>query len=257
MKIGRTATRREFVWSSAATLAALPLAMQAQTSPAPGRDRLRVVCVGAHPDDPESCCGGTLRKFSEAGHRVTVLYLTRGEAGIAGKSHAEAAAIRTEEARKACRVLGAEARFFGQVDGATVLDRAAVTAMERVMAELQPDVVLTHWPIDAHQDHQVASVLTVQARLRSARPYDVYFFEAFTGEQSRGFRPTDYVDITVVHAVKREAVFCHASQDPAGEFYHDGNGRQDLIDRFRGVESGVSAAEAFTRLATHGPGGLV
>ena len=45
-----------------------------------------MVCVGAHPDDPESGCGGTLARYAAAGHRVTVLYLTRGEAGIAGQS---------------------------------------------------------------------------------------------------------------------------------------------------------------------------
>ena len=55
---------------------------------------LRIVCVGAHPDDPESGCGGTLARYAAAGHRVTVIYLTRGEAGIPGKSHEEAASIR-------------------------------------------------------------------------------------------------------------------------------------------------------------------
>src|SRR5438067_11427259 len=68
---------------------------------------LRVVCVGAHPDDPESGCGGTLARYSEAGHKVSIVYLTRGERGIAGKSLEEAAAIRTAEAQAACRILGA------------------------------------------------------------------------------------------------------------------------------------------------------
>src|SRR2546426_10927972 len=47
---------------------------------------LSVVCVGAHPDDPESGCGGTLAMYAAQGHRVTVIYLTRGERGIPGKS---------------------------------------------------------------------------------------------------------------------------------------------------------------------------
>jgi LmbE family N-acetylglucosaminyl deacetylase len=123
--------------------------------------------------------------------------------------------------------------------------------------ELAPDLVFTHWPIDAHADHQVASLLTIQARLRAQRPFELYFFEAFTGEQSMGFRPTDYVDITAVHAAKRAAVFCHESQNPAGEFYSGGNGRQDVIDRFRGVECGVEAAEAFVRFAGRGARGVI
>jgi hypothetical protein len=62
---------------------------------------LNIVCVGAHPDDPESGCGATLAKFVAAGHAVTIIYLTRGEAGIAGKSKEDAAAIRSKEAIEA------------------------------------------------------------------------------------------------------------------------------------------------------------
>ena len=61
--------------------------------------------MGGHPDDPESGCGGTMALASGAGHSVTTLYLTRGEAGIEGKSHTEAAAIRTKEAEQACAIL--------------------------------------------------------------------------------------------------------------------------------------------------------
>ena len=68
---------------------------------------LRVVCVGGHPDDPESGCGGTLARYAALGHAVTVIYLTRGEAGIAGKSHDEAAGIRSAECSAACKILGA------------------------------------------------------------------------------------------------------------------------------------------------------
>src|SRR5262249_50907594 len=68
------------------------------------RSKLNVVCVGGHPDDPETGCGATLARYSARGHNVTIIYLTRGEAGIKGKTHEEAARIRTEEASKACRI---------------------------------------------------------------------------------------------------------------------------------------------------------
>ena len=54
--------------------------------------RLKIVCVGAHPDDAESGCGGTLARYSALGHTVTLIYLTRGESGIQDRSHEEAAA---------------------------------------------------------------------------------------------------------------------------------------------------------------------
>src|SRR5690242_17428642 len=69
--------------------------------------RLRVVVVGAHPDGPESSCGGTMSRYADLGHEVVAVYLTRGEAGIKGKTAEEAAAIRTSEAERACQILKA------------------------------------------------------------------------------------------------------------------------------------------------------
>src|SRR5258708_3193781 len=113
-------SRRRFITQAAVTLPGLLAAAAGRTEaeeppPAPTR-LLKVVCVGAHPDDPESGCGGTLARYTAAGHQVTAIYLTRGEAGIPGKSHDEAAAIRSGEAEAACKVLGAKPIFAGQVD---------------------------------------------------------------------------------------------------------------------------------------------
>src|SRR5215471_15174545 len=108
-----SATRRAFLLEAAVALPVMAAAEQGlaaakEAKPKPAEQRpLKVVCVGAHPDDPESGCGGTLARYATAGHKVTVIYLTRGEAGIQGKSHKEAAAIRTAEAEKACKILGA------------------------------------------------------------------------------------------------------------------------------------------------------
>src|SRR5262249_12076423 len=63
--------------------------------------KAKVIVAGAHPDDPESGCGGTAALYSDLGCEVVLLYLTRGEAGIPGKSGQEAAAIRTAECQKA------------------------------------------------------------------------------------------------------------------------------------------------------------
>src|SRR5205807_4033341 len=85
--------------------AGLPLAAWAERN---GK-RLRVVVAGGHPDDPETGAGGTIARYSLLHHEVVCLYLTRGEAGIEGKSHQESARIRTAEAQSACRILGARA----------------------------------------------------------------------------------------------------------------------------------------------------
>jgi LmbE family N-acetylglucosaminyl deacetylase len=60
--------------------------------------QLRIVIASAHPDDPETGCGGTVARYTDLGHKVIVLYLTRGERGISGKTYEEAGIIRTDEA---------------------------------------------------------------------------------------------------------------------------------------------------------------
>ncbi len=120
----RDLTRRGFVKNSALAVTTLPLA---STRPESAPAILKIVCVGAHPDDPESGCGGTLGRYAALGHAVTIIYLTRGERGIEGKSLDEAARIRTAECETACRIIGAKPVFFGQIDGATEVTRAHVT----------------------------------------------------------------------------------------------------------------------------------
>jgi LmbE family N-acetylglucosaminyl deacetylase len=205
---------------------------------------LKVVCVGGHPDDPESGCGGTLASYAAQGHRVTIVYLTRGERGIPGKSDAEAASIRTAEAEAACGIIGAKAVFAGQIDGSTEVTRERVTAMAALLEAEAPDVVFTHWPIDTHMDHEVASLLTIRAYVATQRRFPLYLFEVNTGSQTLGFAPAQYVDITKVREKKKSALFAHKSQN--GErIYRD---HHEVIEIWRGREARVTAAEAFVLL---------
>ncbi|MBR5856517.1 MAG: PIG-L family deacetylase, partial [Bacteroidales bacterium] len=72
----------------------------------------KVLVIGAHPDDPESVFGGTMMVFKAAGYDVVSVYMTKGEAGIPGKTHDEAAAIRKQEAIEACKVMGVRPVFM-------------------------------------------------------------------------------------------------------------------------------------------------
>lgn len=206
---------------------------------------LRVVCVGGHPDDPESGCGGTLARYAALGHAVTVIYLTRGEAGISGKPHDEAAAIRSAECSAACKILGAKPVFAGQVDGATTVDAKAAESFSRVLAAERPNVVFTQWPIDSHLDHQAASTLTFRAWLAAGRGFELYYYEVNLGSQTMGFHPTDYVDITAVREKKKAALFSHKSQN-GEEIYRR---HHEPMENLRGRETGTAAAEAFVHLA--------
>ena len=205
---------------------------------------MSVVCVGGHPDDPESGCGGTLARYSSAGHRVAIIYLTRGERGIAGKSLEEAAAIRTAEAQAACKILGAKPVFAGQIDGDTRVDKSEIARMQQLIAAEQADVVFTQWPIDTHPDHQAASVLTIRAYLSTKPAFPLYFFEVNSGYQTLNFNPDTYVDISPVRETKKSALFAHKSQDGAA-IYRE---HHEIMENFRGRELGGRAAEAFVAM---------
>ena len=240
----RKISRRNFVQNSFAGMGTLALPNIFQQSPQSPFKALRIVCVGGHPDDPESGCGGTLARMVDLGHSVTILYLTRGEAGIPGKSHDESAAIRSKEAEAACRILKAKPVFAGQIDGDTVVSSEWITKLQQLLEAESPDIVFTQWPVDTHKDHQAASLLTQQAYFRLKRAFSLYFYEVCNGEQTQIFRPTDYVDITATQARKKESVYCHVSQDPPG-IYNCGHA---AMEEFRGREIGVKAAEAFVKM---------
>jgi LmbE family N-acetylglucosaminyl deacetylase len=178
--------------------------------------------------------------YIERGHTVTLLYLNRGEGGIAGKSGKQAAAIRSAEAAKACELLKATPLFAGQVDGQAVVDKTHYDSFARIIEGERPDVLFTQWPIDGHPDHRATSMLCYEAWLRMGKSFALYYYEVSDGEDTLMFSPTEYVDITGAEPRKRAACYAHASQSP-DRFY----ALQEQVARFRGVESGVSQAEAF------------
>jgi len=235
-------TRRNFVKKSVALANVLPLV--AAESESGATQRLKIVCVGGHPDDPESGCGGTLIRYSDAGHAVTLLYLTRGERGISGKSLEQAAAIRTAECEAACKIIGAKRVFADQIDGAADFTRARVDELQKLLAAEVPDAVFTHWPIDTHMDHQVASLCAIRACMALPRRPHLFFFEVDSGSQTQGFTPNTYVDITAVLDRKKSALFAHVSQDAQGIWRQ----HHEIIAAWRGREAGVGAAEAFVHL---------
>lgn len=236
--------RREFLKNASFGLGALYLPGISKSQQKVKIQKKKIICVGGHPDDPESGCGGSLAKFAKEGHDVTIIYLTTGEAGIEGKSHNEAASIRKQEAVNACKILNAKPVFAGQIDGDTIVNNDWVKKMKDLISSENPDFVFTHWPLDSHKDHQVASLLTIQAWMQTKNKWQLYFFEVCAGEQTVTFHPTDYIDITQTQEQKRKAVYCHTSQDP-DSIYACGHA---AMEDFRGREAGVKAAEGFVRM---------
>jgi LmbE family N-acetylglucosaminyl deacetylase len=244
------AARRDFIRLSAMAIGGLtvaPIIGSAETSPgliaaeSANDKKLNIICLGAHPGDPEFGCGGTMARYSDAGHEVTFLYLTRGQASDPNKTYAEMAALRTKEAETACKILNATPKFAGQIDGNTVLDKDKNAEMTKMITELKPDIVFTQWPVDGHPDHQVTGLLALTAWVRSGRAFHLYFYEVNTGVETMAFTPTDYVDIASTHDRKKQAMFAHKTQDPTNTY----NNYFKPLEEFRGLEAGVKTAEAF------------
>ena len=219
----------------------LPLSMQAGEKWLQGYKK--VLVIGAHPDDPESMCAGTMLKLKAMGTEVVAVYLTSGEAGIVGKTHEQARTIRQAEARKACEVLGVRAVFLTQTDGNAEVNKERYAEMKALIEAEQPDMVITHWPIDSHRDHRVCSILVYDAWRMTGRGFDLYYSEVMTGMQTQNFTPTLWVDITDYRDKKIEAYLCHESQELEGAVkeYHD------TMERMRGMECQTKYAEAFVQ----------
>jgi LmbE family N-acetylglucosaminyl deacetylase len=203
-----------------------------------------VIVTGGHPGDPEYGCGGTVARYSDLGHEVTLVYLNRGEKGCAGKAPEDCGKVRSAEAQAACRILGAQPAFAQQVDGEASVNAASYRDFRALIEAAKPDILFTHWPIDNHRDHRAISMLAYDAWIQMGKGFAFYYYEVSDGEDTFMFAPTDYVDISGTETRKKAACYAHASQAP-DRFY----ALQSQVTRFRGVEFGVAQAEGFVRHA--------
>jgi bacillithiol biosynthesis deacetylase BshB1 len=180
---------------------------------------LDLLAVGAHPDDVEISCGGTVALAAAQGLAAGILDVTRGDLSTNGTPEERAA-----EAEDAARILGVRGRWnAGLPDGGVSADDPAhVAAVVAILRRLRPRVLLTHFPRDRHPDHVAASRLLDRAwYLAGLRRYapDVAPFrpEARFHFASRvGFTPTLVVDVTETWETKRRAILAHATQVSRG-----------------------------------------
>jgi len=219
---------------------------------------MRILAVGAHPDDLEILCGGTLARFAREGHEVVMCHATLGNRGSYVHTSEEIAAIRTREARAAAAVAGAEHATLGfsdsEINAADPEQRRAVVDLVR---DARPDLIVTHYPSDYMSDHNEISKLVFDVSFHATLPlfetgkphHDVvapiYYMDTLMGI---GFQPTEYVDVSAVIDTKVAMLEAHASQ-VTWLRDHDG---VDIVEqmrtttRFRGQQCGVDYAEGFT-----------
>jgi LmbE family N-acetylglucosaminyl deacetylase len=162
----------------------------------------RILAIGAHPDDLELGCGGTIAKLIDSGHEVHALVLTNGERG--GDS-----SRRPQEALRGGRFLGTTDLEVLGFDDACLADHQLelAQAIEERIRRINPDIIFTHSSNDQHQDHQSVH----QATLRAARQHPaILCYES--PSVTPDFRPSVFVDIDDYVDVKVAAVASHRDQ---------------------------------------------
>jgi LmbE family N-acetylglucosaminyl deacetylase len=222
---------------------------------------MNILAIGAHPDDIEASCGGTLAKYAKMGHKVFTATATNGNIGSATIPMDEIAAIRKEEARRAAAHIGAEYICLDYDDEMFYEDKNARLKFIDLVRYCKADVILTHNPKDYNPDHELTSkivndiaVMIPIAKLQTRNaPYDkipiIVHYEPVHG---LGFIPTDYVDITDTMEMKMAMLREHKSQISwMQDNYKDAVASKDFFDdyytiaRYRGIQCGVEYAEAF------------
>ncbi|RKY01035.1 PIG-L family deacetylase, partial [Candidatus Poribacteria bacterium] len=125
--------------------------------------RLSVIAIGAHPDDVEILCAGTLAKLAKQGHKVTICYATDGQFGHVTIKPDELKEIRRREAEKACAVIGAEMIWLGYQDEFIFDSKETRLRFIEAIRKARADLIITHYPEDYHEDHRIVSRIATTA----------------------------------------------------------------------------------------------
>jgi bacillithiol biosynthesis deacetylase BshB1 len=203
--------------------------------------KLDALAFGAHADDVELACSGTIIKLGALGYKTGVITLTRGEMATRGSAR-----IRAQEFTQSAKVMGlASHKMLDIPDGWIEVTRENTLKIIKEIRLYQPRIVFAPYWVSRHPDHEKTSHLVREAAYLSGlkkmktdqesyRPYKVIFY------QTRfEFTPSFIVDISEFHPQKLKSILCYKSQ-----FHH-----QDKA-KFGNDETLLSRPEFLDRIAT-------
>ncbi len=199
--------------------------------------KVNILAIGAHPDDIEFGCGGSLIKYTRKGHRLSLLVMTGGGGGGPADE-------RMTEQAASKEILGAEEIFWGGFEDTRLpADIDMIRKIESVIESVRPEFIFCNFPDDTHQDHRhlAQAIMSATRYIRN-----VLFYE---GPTTQNFNPQVYVDIADTLEAKLDALRAHRSQVMKTNI-------EDLSiievarssANFRGIQGRVKYAEAFHSL---------
>jgi N-acetylglucosamine malate deacetylase 1 len=218
---------------------------------------MNILAIGAHPDDLEISCAGTLAKMKQAGHHVVLCHVSDGDKGHYEIPPDELVVIRKKEAKEAGLLIGCEVISLGMKDCEIYSSNEETrNIFANAIRYAQPDMIITHAPDDYMPDHVEVSKLVFDTSflatltaLKTEHPALTKVPALFYMDNLAGmhFQPTIYVDITDMLETKLNMLACHQSQ----LLWLKGHDNVDILDfvktlaKTRGYQAGCRYAEGF------------
>ena len=228
-----------------------------------------VLSIGAHPDDAEFMCAGTLALLAARGWQVHIASMAPGDCGTVEYSREEISRIRKGEAAQAAAMLDGTYHCLECGDIFIMYDRPTLLKAIALVRQVRPKIVLALSPSDYMVDHEMASKLAqtacfccgvVNVETPGAEPFEpiphLYYMDPVEGKDKLGnkIEPSTLVDITSVIETKEKMLCCHESQRNWLLKHHGIDEYVDamkLLGRKRGTEIGSAFAEGFRQHQGH------
>lgn len=186
-------------------------------------EAIRVMVIGAHPDDCDIKAGGVAALYKQNGHHVKFVSVTNGDAGHHQMGGGALAQRRNAEAQAAAAVIGIDYELLDNHDGELVPTLENRFQIIRLIREFVPDLIMTHRPNDYHPDHRYTSILVQDAAYMvtvpnvcaltphmQRNPVIMYLSDGF--KKPNAFCPDIAINIDAVIEQKIDMLHCHTSQ---------------------------------------------
>lgn len=194
---------------------------------------MNIIAFSPHADDVEIAMGGTIARYSQAGHKVLIVVVTIPQ----NKK------IRSAEALKASKILGTDLLLLNIPSNSMIYSRKLVGIFDGIVKNFPPDIMYTSWVYDTHQDHAVVAHASLSTARRNTCSLYMFPSPYPSGVTTHAFHEQSFVDITETMDKKIESVLAHKTQ--VAHFGKEWVGGIKARAAYMGAFIGVEFAEVF------------